>query len=167
MHRRLALGLFAFLLSICRSPAETEVLRYLASLSDVVLVGTVVTAPDMASGSSPLPSADPKPYWLESVARVRIDRVLKGTYEDSKSPLITLRIPFVAAKATRPSLSVALEPFRTGTQKIFFLQDRRSQNRLGKGSFNGEEIRLVAFDPYFSAQPYSEALELEVRKRMK
>jgi len=143
----------------------SETSRLLESFSDVVLVGTITVAPEMISGSAPLPSSDPKPYWSDSIARIKVEKLLKGTYPDTPFPLISLRIPMVAAESDRPLLAEALAPFAKGKRRIFFLQDRRLRGELGSARLNDEQIFLVAFDPYFSALPYNEALELELSKK--
>lgn len=150
--------------SSARSNAS-EVSRFLLSMSDVVLVGTITVAPFYTSGSAPIPSSDPQPYWSDSATRIKIDKVLKGKYTDSRFPLISLRIPMVASLWNQPSLPELVAPFAKGKKIIFFLQDRRLRGELGSAAFNDEPIHLVAFDQFFSTVPYGEALELEIIKQ--
>jgi len=134
-------------------------------MSDVVLVGTITVAPDYISGSAPITSSDPQPYWSDSTTRIKIDKVLKGKYTDSRLPLISLRIPMVASVWNEQSLPELIAPYSKGKKIIFFLQDRRLRGELGSAGFIDEPINLVAFDQFFSAVPYSEALELEIIKQ--
>jgi hypothetical protein len=175
----------AGLLGATAAPAS-ETIRSLVALSDVVLVGTITEAPNMMQGSSPLGAPEPKPYWLESIARIKVGKVLKGSYRDGPESLISLRVPMVTqvirasplsfsspgVSLRFPPISAAFEPpppavdplapFAKGKKILFFLQDRRLREELGKAGKNHDPIFLVAFDPYLSALPYSEALEHEI-----
>ena len=145
----------------------SDVLRYLQACSDVIIVGEITVAPDMVSGSAPIPSQKPVPYWQESFARIKVSKVLKGRYAARPDPLVTLRIPMVASTSHGNDLSEMLAPFAKGSKFIFFLQDRRVSKELGTAGLNDEPIHLVAFEQFLSLQPYSEALELEIGKNAK
>ena len=165
MHIPHCILCFIFIVAYSGSSVASEVSRFLLSMSDVVLVGTISVAPVFISGSTPIPSSDPQPFWSDSITRIKIDRVLKGEYTDSQSPLISLRIPMVASVSKQVSLSESLAPFTKGKKMIFFLQDTRLRGELLEGSLNDEAIHLVAFDQFFSTVPYSDALELDIIKQ--
>ena len=156
---------FTCVVAFSGSSVASEVSRFLLSMSDVVLVGTITVAPDFISGSAPIPSSDPQPFWSDSITRIKIDKMLKGKYTDSQTPLISLRIPMVASVSKQATLSESIALFTKGKKMIFFLQDRRLRGELLEASLNDEAIHLVAFDQFFSTVPYSDALELDIIKQ--
>jgi len=173
---------FANLVRAVDAPSPHLLLRELVERSDLIVMATPQTVCEMCLDSGPYPNGVTlTPEYREFFPRLKIDRVLKGSFANSNMLTISFVAMAVRSKdppqpvsgqvvfrVDSPMKEVALpgSPLK-GVSYIFFLEDLKIRQPDSHSYYGKEELVYRNFDYWFGMIPTSDALVFEIGELLK